>query len=81
MLKIAYFSEKNPSNFSKAKFHPKYLGLLWVNLVNKCGLMNLRFMFRLFDFQITLGICYYIYRQPSTVNISARYKKFTVPIS
>ena len=30
-LKFRSFIEKNPSNFSYAKFHSKYFGLLWVN--------------------------------------------------
>jgi len=29
-LKISFLNGKNPSNFSEAKFHFKYFGLLWV---------------------------------------------------
>jgi len=28
-LKLRIFVEKNPSNFSQAKFHSKYFGMLW----------------------------------------------------
>jgi len=31
-LKMRILVEKNPSNFSLAKFHSKYFGLLWVNV-------------------------------------------------
>jgi len=41
-LEIAYYNGKKPFNFSLAKFHSKYFGLLWVNLVAKAGSDRLR---------------------------------------
>jgi len=29
---MLYFDGKNPSNFSQAKYHSKYFGLLWVKI-------------------------------------------------
>jgi len=31
-LKVRILVEKNPSNFSEAKFHAEYFGLLWVKV-------------------------------------------------
>ena len=32
-MKIAYFNGENPSNFSKAEFHFKFIGLLLVKVI------------------------------------------------
>jgi len=36
-LKLHISMGKNPSNFSKTKFHSKYFGLLWVDLKMTCA--------------------------------------------
>ena len=44
-LELRILVEENPPNFSKAKFHSKYFGLLWVNLR----------IFKSFKFLILMG--------------------------